>query len=95
MKDRCNVRTTSSPQNSKAQSNTRDQIYANAFLSLKPTPYEQKSEEELCPSDYSGLSSHPFDCKKFVNCWKGKMSERNDESLFRLRNYIVKPKNME
>ena len=73
MKDRCNVRTTSSPQNSKAQSNNRDQIYANAFLSLKPTPYEQKSEEELCPSDYSGLSSHPFDCKKFVNCWKGKM----------------------
>ena len=72
VKDRCNVRSAVLPQNNNADANTRDQIYANDFTSLKPTSYDQK-EEELCPSDYSGLSSHPYDCKKFVNCWKGKI----------------------
>lgn len=30
-----------------------------------------KSSSILCPSEYSGLRPVPYDCTKFVNCWKG------------------------
>ena len=27
--------------------------------------------DDSCPSDYSGISAFPYDCTKFLNCWKG------------------------
>ena len=29
------------------------------------------SQNDLCPSGYTGLRPVPYDCKKFANCWKG------------------------
>ena len=29
------------------------------------------SENNLCPSGYTGLRPIPYDCNKFANCWKG------------------------
>ena len=34
-------------------------------------PREKDRIDDLCPSDFSGLAPYPYDCKKFVNCWKG------------------------
>ena len=68
MKNRCNV-VQSVPQNNNVDPN--DQVYFNENISLKPDTNDQNENEELCPSDYSGLTSYPYNCKKFVNCWKG------------------------
>ena len=40
-------------------------------LVAENTSSHEDLEKYLCPSDYSGLLPFPYDCKKFVNCWKG------------------------
>ena len=41
-------------------------------LPAKPAQLNTKPMSTmLCPSGFTGLKSYPFDCSKFVNCWKG------------------------
>ena len=46
--------------------------YSSENVSSKLAVEQDENKEELCPSDYSGLTSYPYNCKKFVECWKGK-----------------------
>ena len=68
VKDRCNVTPTQTPP---FPSSYQRPTTSNKFINEGKNQVLKPQEDDLCPSDYSGLSPYPYDCKKFVNCWKG------------------------
>ena len=64
VKDLCNLEQSPSLNND-IEGSGNEEEYSNE---------NNEEKEELCPSDYSGLTSYPYSCKKFVECWKGKSS---------------------
>ena len=71
VKDLCNLEQSPSLDNDIDGSGNGDE-YSNENTSSKLAAEQDEEKEELCPSDYSGLTSYPYNCKKFVECWKGK-----------------------
>ena len=72
VKDRCNIVPPPQEDNDIDASGDRDE-YSSDNIVFKPDIEQYEGKEDLCPSDYTGLTLYPYNCKKFVNCWKGKM----------------------
>ena len=72
VKDLCK-KEQSPPQDNEMDGSGNGEEYSNENISSKLAAEQDEEKEELCPSDYSGLTSYPYNCKKFVECWKGKI----------------------